>query len=119
MESHAIQRALLPDGWLNVLDRVQEALTVAEAAAARRERSLPAFAPPEDISTGQTVSWRLCLERLRQRLDGLAACAERARLEIADAESAVTEGADSLQGWLAQYQSVAQALAARTAVSVG
>jgi hypothetical protein len=118
METPETTGNVFPQGWADVLDQVQAALTSAEAAAAEREaRSPPVSSAAKSVS--QSASWQLCLERLKKRLDGLNACLLKAQEETAGLETVLTDGGAAIDKWLRECRPVAQRLAKGPAHAVG
>jgi hypothetical protein len=119
MESHEDLEAILPERWAEVLDRVQQGLARAEAAAAQRAEALSTAPPSDDPSDGQADAWRQCRQRLDERLAGLEACIEKARQETTDAEAALEDSASWVRRWLAESEPVRQRLAEGGGLPVG
>jgi hypothetical protein len=86
---------VLPPAWTEVLDRVQEALTTAIAAAAERERATPAARPCPGFDGHPR------LERVNEILRGLQGVMEQAARQAAEADTVLGAAEDALREWLA------------------
>jgi soluble cytochrome b562 len=119
MEPPVPAEKVLPATWPEVLAQVQQALQQAEAAARAREQALEAGPAPDPMADDRETTWRQGQERLKERLDGLEACAAKARHNAAEADAAITDGEEVIRRWLAACQTVGQKLAERAASGVG
>jgi hypothetical protein len=118
MESPVPAEPILPASWPEFLAQVQQAVQQAEADAQEREQALQAGSPPGP-APDREAAWRQCSERLKERLDGLEACAARAQQSAAEADAAITAGEEVIRRWLAACQTVGQQLAQRASPGLG
>jgi hypothetical protein len=107
MHTSAEPARQLPPGWEEVLTRVGQALTAAEADAARREQALQASAPAPTAGAGVAPG----LERFRQRVRGLAECAGQADGLVAETLAALAGAEDALRAWLQAAEATRRMLA--------
>jgi hypothetical protein len=90
-------RPILPADWTEVLERVQQTLEEADAAATRRAEAL-------NVNTESSGS--LCprlageLDQMRERLDKLSSYVDRATGTVSDADVALGAGEEALRTWL-------------------
>jgi hypothetical protein len=90
---------------------VLESLGQAEQEAARREKALDE-APGARLPAGaREARWEECQEKLKGRLAGLEACAERARGLAEQAEAALGEAEAAARRWLEAGREAARQLA--------
>jgi hypothetical protein len=89
-----------------VVDQLHEALTAAlDAAAAQEERFAALPETAVDPFAGEVA------ERLRQRLEAMQACCQRAKQAQFEAEAALGDAADGIVGWLAEVGPARRTLA--------
>jgi hypothetical protein len=93
--------AVLPPAWMEVLDRVQEALASATVAAAEREQAMPAQASGE---ADRQPRLAIANEPLRGLQDVIA----QAGREAADADAGLAASEDALHDWLKAAASLAK-----------
>jgi len=119
MRRSSTSRPILPADWTEVLERVQQALEQADAAAAKRAEALANVAAVAESGAPQEPPWRPGLEHMRQRLDTLSTYADRAVRAVAEADVALGAGEDSLRGWLQASEAARRKLAEWVGRAVG
>jgi len=97
--------------WMEVLDRVQDALTRAEAEAAEREKAFPRDALDVAREDDSQVPLSACLGRLDGALQAIeAGMAEKEQQSIA-MHGELQASEDALCKWLGAVQAAQQCLA--------
>ncbi len=81
---------VLPPSWLQVLERIEDALAETLRQATEREQALAA--PPADAADRE-ATWQKLLAHLDGRLAALDECAERASRAAAAADAVLADGA--------------------------
>jgi len=100
---------VLPLNWAEVLDRVAQTLTQAEAEAARAELAAPPAA--ESASPDPDTAWQAVAARLAERLRQLDDCVARAGQSAEQVESSLQGSETVLRHWLAEAEAVRGRLA--------
>jgi hypothetical protein len=95
---------VLPPSWLQVLEKIEDALAETVRQVAAREEALAAAPAP---SAGRDAAWQRALARLDDRLAALDGCAERAGRAAAAADAALADAAAGLDRWLNVARAVA------------
>jgi hypothetical protein len=81
---------VLPPSWLQVLEKIEDALTETVRQTAEREQALAAA--PADVAERE-AAWQKALTRLDDRLAALDDCVERANRAATAADAALADGA--------------------------
>jgi len=99
--------------WMEVLDRVQDALTRAETEAAERERGFPRNTLDVAREDDAQAPLSSCLARLDGALQAIeAGMAEKEQQSIV-MDGELQAGEESLRKWLSAVQAAQQSLADR------
>jgi hypothetical protein len=101
----------LPFDWSAMLDKVQEALRVAEAEARQREQAYPSASPAPASDGGLAAKRASNTERLEEALCAMQARLHEQELKIHAMESALGADEDMLRKWLITAQAVPRNLA--------
>jgi hypothetical protein len=107
------QESVLPKDWLEVLERIQQALTHALEDATQRERAVDPIPESTNAATPQPN-----LEQVDQWMLAFQSCFQQAEWDAAEVEAALEEGQDSLQRWLTAAELFRQRLGKWTASSI-
>ena len=97
MRRASTSRPILPADWTEVLERVQQTLEEADAAAAKRAEGLNGNIDPSGGLPSRLAS---DLEQMRERLDKLSSYLDRATGTVSDADVALGAGEEALRTWL-------------------
>ena len=100
---------VLPPSWLQVLEKIETALTESVARSAEPAQASEADAAP----AARDVAWQEALARLDDRIAALSDCAGRATRSAAAVDAALGEGASDLDRWLQALHGVGRKLAER------
>jgi len=92
---------VLPNDWMEVIEKVQEVLTQAQSEAAEREQAL-AGNMPGIPSTEKAAAWKQGFEQFDERLRLFQARVQQADEDAADGELALADGEKALEHWLAR-----------------
>src|SRR5262249_28301850 len=124
--------ASLPAGWAAFLDRVQQSVAVAEAAAVERENRLQAWGQTAERGQDLWAAGQVELTRFEKGLSSLGACAVPAKrlrsLEgcagavkqnVTELDAALTAGEESRRRWLTAAEVVRQKLAVAAQGAIG
>lgn len=87
-----------PAAWANILDTIDQALTLALVESAERQGALPLSAPSAPPTSS---AWQKHLEQCDAHLEQLQACVRQADAEAAEVDSALEAGEGAWRDWLA------------------
>jgi hypothetical protein len=106
MSTEPTGESVLPVRWIDVLERVAQALAQAEAEAARADLVVPAAPVADDDS-----AWQAVLTRLGERLRQFDDCVAQAGQSAEEVEAALEGSASVLRRWQAEAEAVRARLA--------
>ena len=101
---------VLPAAWVDVLESVQQALVMAEADAAQRERAAATFGLPSERQRDHEVAWKQCLNRLDERSQAWQRRIQQAEREAGEGDTALQTGEAELRQWLTAAETAARRL---------
>jgi hypothetical protein len=93
--------AMLPGSWAQVLERVEEALHLAEAAVSRREQESARVAVPLPNLPESGAKEQEILEQPNARQQDWQAILDGVAAQAREAEAALVTAEEGFRGWLA------------------